>query len=158
MDTNVKRAGWRTARGFTLVDILVTTAIVGILAAIAYPSYTSHVVKARRAEAQLALLTLMQQQENFYTSHNTYVPFSAASTDPAARQFRWWSGGAPEASAYEISGHACGEEPLQRCIELRATPGTARVNARFRDTDCEVLIINSTGQHSATGPRQGCWP
>lgn len=156
--TALHRIRSNSARGFTLLDLLITTAIVGLLAAIAYPSYSSHIVKARRAEAQLAMLVLMQQQENFYTAHNTYVPFSADATEPEARRFRWYSGSTPQASAYEISGHTCGNAPLQRCIELRATPGTARVNAGFRDDDCQILVLDSIGQHRATGPRQGCWP
>lgn len=144
--------------GFTLVETLVVMAIVGILAAIAYPSYTAYLVKARRAEAQLVLLTVMQQQESFHTNHNTYLPFSGPPPTPEAPPFRWWSGASPELSAYEISGHACPDMPLQRCIELRATPGTTRVNSRFRDEECGILTLNSVGQYSASGPRKGCWP
>lgn len=148
----------KAMHAFSLVELLVVMAIVGILAMIAYPGYTSYLVKARRTEAQLALLTLMQQQENFYTHHNTYVPFSAESSDPDAQRFRWWLGDTPQASAYELSGQACAEQPLERCIELRAVPGTSRVNARFRDGDCETLTLTSVGQHGATGPMQRCWP
>lgn len=148
----------RHYEGFTLVEMLVVMAVVAILALLAYPGYTSYLVKARRTEAQMALLTLMQQQEQFYTHHNTYVPFSAESSDPEAQRFRWWSGAAAATSAYELSGHACPDAPLQRCIELRATPGTPRVNGRFRDHDCETLTMSSTGVLEATGPMQRCWP
>lgn len=144
--------------GFTLVELLIVMAIAGILAAIAYPGYTSYLVKARRAEAQLALLTVMQQQEHFHSNHNTYVAFSGPPSAPEAPAFRWWSGDTAAHSAYEISGHACLEAPVERCIELRATPGTSRVNASFRDDECGTLTLNSVGQHSASGPRQGCWP
>lgn len=148
----------RRQTGFTLAEILVVLAIVGILAAIAYPGYTSYLVKARRAEAQLALLTIMQQQENFHANHNTYVAFEGPPATPEARAFRWWSGDSPTRSAYEISAHACPDTPLQRCVELRATPGTARVNASFRDDECGILTLNSVGLHGASGPRKGCWP
>lgn len=146
------------APGFSLVELLIVLAIISILVSIAYPGYTGYLVKARRAEAQLALLTLMQQQENFYLHHNTYMPFSAESTEAEARRFRWWSGESPVESAYELSGHACADISLQRCIELRATPGTSRVNGRFRDSDCETLTVNSTGAYGASGPLQRCWP
>ncbi len=145
-------------KGFTLVELLVVAALAAILAMLAYPGYTSYLVKARRTEAQMALLTLMQQQENFYTHYHTYVPFSADATDTEARRFRWWLGDSPAASAYEFSGHACPERSLQQCIELRASPGTARVNARFRDRDCETLTMDSRGAHGATGPMPRCWP
>ncbi|QYF93886.1 type IV pilin protein [Massilia sp. PAMC28688] len=145
-------------QAFSLVELLVVMAIVAILAMLAYPSYTNYLVKARRAEAQMALLTLMQQQENFYTLHNTYVAFSAESGEGDARRFRWWSGDTPQASAYELSGQACLDQPLERCIELRAIPGTSRVNPRFRDPGCETLTLDSIGQRAATGPMARCWP
>jgi type IV pilus assembly protein PilE len=148
----------KAMQAFSLVELLIVMAIVGILAMIAYPSYTGYLVKARRTEAQLALLTIMQQQENFYTHHNTYVPFSAESSEPEARRFRWWLGDTPQASAYELSAQACPDQPVERCIELRAAPGTSRVNARFRDRDCETLTMNSIGQRGASGPMERCWP
>lgn len=145
-------------RGFTLLELLIVVAIIGLLALIAYPGYLSYIVKARRTEAQLALLTLMQQQESHYTHHRTYVAFSADSTEPEAQRFRWWLGDQPTASAYEFSGQPCPDEPITRCIELRATPGTERVNSRFRDDDCQTLAISSSGGPRATGPQTRCWP
>lgn len=148
----------RSRRGFTLLEILIVVAIVGVLATVAYPGYLSYIAKARRTEAQLTLLTLMQQQENFFTHHNTYVAFSADATAPEAAHFRWWLGERPASSAYEYSGQACPDQPITRCIELRATPGTSRVNSRFRDEDCQTLIISSNGAPRASGPLARCWP
>ena len=150
--------GMKLERGFTLTELLIVTAVVGILALIAYPSYAAYLTKARRAEAQMALLTLMQQQEQYYTHHHAYLPFGAEASEPEARRFRWWMGESAASSAYELSGHECPEQPLQRCIELRATPGTSRVNSRFRDRDCETLSMTSTGGQTASGPMARCWP
>jgi type IV pilus assembly protein PilE len=60
--------------GFTLVELLISVAIVGILAAIAYPSYTSYVAKARRAEVQAELMALAQWMERIYTETGCYTP------------------------------------------------------------------------------------
>ena len=70
----------RGMRGFTLIELMITVAIVGILASIAYPSYIESVRKGRRAEARAALTELMQQQERFMTQNNTYRAF-ASGTD-----------------------------------------------------------------------------
>ena len=144
--------------GFTLAELLVTMVIMLILASIAYPAYTSFMIKARRAEGQTALLDAMLQQERYYTQHQTYLVFSSASTEPDAKDFRWWSGQVAADSAYEISGRACPGITLERCIELHAEPGTAVVNASFSDPECATLILTSAGHAYATGPKARCWP
>jgi type IV pilus assembly protein PilE len=144
--------------GMTLIELLIVMAIVGVLAALAYPSYGSYVRKARRAEGQTALLETMQHQERYYTENNRYLPFSADTDTPGAVRFRWWSGQSARESAYEISAQACPGHGLERCIELRAVPGTVHVDGRFRDAECETLILDSVGRRRATGSGQRCWP
>ena len=145
-------------RGFTLVEMLVVLAIVSILGAIAYPGYARHVVKARRVEAQLALVDAMQRQEQYRALHHRYVAFSAASLDADSRQFHWWLGTRPEDSAYELEGRACEDQAISQCIELRARPGTANVDTGFADPDCGILSLDSTGAQGASGDAQRCWP
>ena len=146
------------AAGFTLVETLVVLLVMAILTAIAYPGYTRHVVKARRTEAQLALVDAMQRQEQYRAQHHSYLAFSSASNAADSRDFRWWIGARPESSAYEIDGEACAGQDIRQCIVLRARPGTTRVDSRFRDPDCGVLSFDSTGVQGAScnGPR--CWP
>ena len=148
----------RRSTGFTLAEVLVVAAIVAILAAIAYPSYAGYITRTRRIEGQIALLELVQQQERYYTRHNSYLAFSPASSDAQERQFKWWSGNTPASSAYELRGQACPGQVIGQCIELQATPGTARVDARFKDTECGTMTLNSAGQHSASGSHPNCWP
>lgn len=145
-------------RGFTLLETLVVLAIAGILAAIAYPSYARHLVKARRVEAQLALVEAMQRQEQYRAQHHTYVAFSSSSTDEEGKDFRWWLGARPETSAYELDGYACEGEDISACVELRARPGTANVDAGFSDLDCGILTLDSTGAQTASGAGERCWP
>jgi len=59
-------------KGFTLIEIMITVAIVAILAAIAYPSYLEQVRKTRRSDAIAALLKTAQVLERCYTEHNAY--------------------------------------------------------------------------------------
>lgn len=153
-----KDAGMARSGAFTLVEMLIVMAILLVLAALAYPSYSTYIIKARRVQAQSALLQTMQDQERYYTLHNTYLAFSADAGGEDAKRFKWWLGSSARRSAYELSGRACNQLSLQACIELRAEPGTARVDSTFRDAECETLSLDSTGKHGAGGRQTGCWP
>jgi len=148
----------RSKRGFTLIELMAVLAILGILAALAYPSYARQMVKARRIEAQLALLDLLQRQEQYRALHHTYRAFSvdAGGDDPGP--FPNWTGTSAATSAYELDGYACPDRDIAHCIELRARPGTPQVDTGFADPDCGVLTLDSTGRQTASGPSARCWP
>lgn len=63
----------RPARGFTLIELMITVAVIGILTAIAWPSYQSYVVRSSRQAAQGELLQLANLQEKIYLNANTYT-------------------------------------------------------------------------------------
>jgi type IV pilus assembly protein PilE len=141
-------------KGFTLTELLVAMVILGVLSVLAYPSYAGYVRKSRRFEGQMALIEAMQQEERYFSQHNSYLPFSA--TDPGP--FRWWSGSMARASAYELDAHSCPDRAITECVELRARPGTDQVDARFRDPECEALTLDSTGRQASGGTSGRCWP
>ncbi len=145
-------------RGFTLIELVIVMTIVAILAALTYPSFEDYLIKSKRIEGQAALLEAMQNQERFYSAHNTYSAFSSDSTDPHEKLFKWWSGDVPAKSAYELSGQACIGASLRTCVEVRADPGTPKVDGRFRDPHCGILSVTSTGVQGATGRYPRCWP
>lgn len=153
--------GLTRAAGFTLVELLAALVIMALLLALAVPAYHAHLVRARRVQGQATLLKLMQQQERYYSQNNTYIAFSAASEDAQGRQFQWWSGEDAEEgavrSAYEIDAIACPELAITQCVQLRARPGTSKVDQQFRDADCGVLTLRSTGERGSSGPAARCW-
>jgi type IV pilus assembly protein PilE len=151
---------WRAMRdgkcgsGYTLIELMVVLAIVSLLAALAFPAFQQYVIKGKRAQAQAALMQLMQQQERYYTQNGIYLAFSAAAAGP----FTWWSGSSAAHSAYELRAGACAQQTLSQCVMLTALPGTGKVDSNFKDAECETLTLDSAGQRRASGPAQRCWP
>jgi type IV pilus assembly protein PilE len=60
-------------RGFTLIEMMIVVAIVGILAAVALPSYRNHIIRAARVQAQTELLELAGLQEKIFLNSNSYT-------------------------------------------------------------------------------------
>ena len=73
MNPDIKRyQSARSTSGFTLIEVMVVVAIIGIIASIALPSYNEHVRKTRRAAGGACVLAVAQQMERFYTANMTY--------------------------------------------------------------------------------------
>ena len=140
--------------GFTLIELMVVLAIVSLLVVLVFPAFQQYVVRGKRAQAQAALLQLMQQQERYYTQNGVYLAFSAAAAGP----FTWWSGATAARSAYELRASACAQQTLAQCVMLTALPGTDKVDPAFKDAECETLTLDSAGQRRASGPAPRCWP
>jgi type IV pilus assembly protein PilE len=129
----------QTERGFSLVELMVTLAIMAIIAMVAMPSYMESVTSSRRADGQIALNMLAQQLERCFTQFGRY---DDADCDPGlprdSREGFYSVAAVTTASSYALS----------------ATPK----GAQARDARCGVLSLTSTGIRSASGTAtERCW-
>jgi len=81
----------RPAPGFTLISVMIVVAVIGILAAIAYPSYIHQVRAARRSDAHVSLLQLAAREQQFYSEHNSYGNLEALGyPTPLYSESKWY--------------------------------------------------------------------
>ena len=118
-------------KGFTLVELMVITLVVAILAAIAVPGYTSQVRKSRRTEARNALLDAAAREERFYATHNFYsvtaaeLGYDALPTNVGGNYYSL-------SVACTVTNNVCVD------FRLTATP----INTQLKDTACATFTLN----------------
>lgn len=120
-------------RGFTLIEMMVVVLIIGILSAVAFPSYVSYVQKSRRFEAQAVMYEVSAYMERYYTENNSYTGAALPSN-------------ASSNSYYEITlvDHA------SQAYKVRSEPKGSQAK-----DECGTLTLAHTGAYAAA--KAGCW-
>jgi type IV pilus assembly protein PilE len=145
---------FRKAKGFTLIEIMVTVAIVGILAAIALPNYTSYVARARRADARAQLVQAAQFMQRYFSANDSYTTNRAGVTVNVIDAIPGSIKQSPSdgAAVYQLSVSATAS-----AYTLTMAPVSGGVAA----TDaCGSFTLTSTGIRDRTGSgltKDACW-
>lgn len=126
-------------RGFTLIELMITVAIVAILAAIAYPSYTKYVQRGYRSEGIAMLNDAMARMERYYAQNNSYAASNLA--------------GIGITNAYSASGRyllSFAKTPTATAYTLQVVPQDTQ-----KTDSCGTLSIAQDGTKSPT--TADCW-
>jgi type IV pilus assembly protein PilE len=143
----------RTARGVTLMELLVVITILALLASIAVPTYRRYLIRAQRSEAKIALLQLQTAQEKFYLQNNVYTDdVTTASPSGLGLLAQTETGKYTVAVALEdVDGVA------DQAFVATATPRAG--GGQTDDAQCRNFTIDERGTrgNSGTSGPEVCW-
>lgn len=150
--------------GFTLIEMLVVIAIIGVLAAIAIPSYQRSVMTGNRSAGQAALLDLANRQEQFYLNNRTYTDNMGNLGYTAALVFT--SDGDSSIAVNDnqtlVAASATDRIYIVRIDSASATAYTLVAVPQLNqanDLECATLSLTNTGARTASGTAAAneCW-
>jgi type IV pilus assembly protein PilE len=139
--------------GFTLIELMITVAIVAILAAVAYPAYTQYIVRGKRSAAESFMVTVANRQEQAMLNSRSYFAIAAGT---AAQ----WT-----AVNMAVPGEITNDYTVTVAADNAATPPTYTVTAApqgrqaINDVKCGSLTYSQTGTKGITGASTvaNCW-
>ena len=141
--------------GFTLMELMIVVAIIGIIAAIAYPSYQRNIRESNRTEAQGALTTFAAVQERFFSDHNSYGAIGTVCTkiniaSPTEHGFYALTVTLPTTPTEDtVNCRITANHAASYTLTATAVTGTPQAS----DTGCTTVTLTSTG---AKAPAN-CW-
>ncbi len=146
--TATMRSVGKRPRGFTLIELMITVAVVGIIVAVAYPSFTQQIAKSRRNDAKTALLNCAQMLERFNTQSGTYTASADTVVNGACT-------GATKSGYYTMPSGNVPSTVGASTFLIRATPSGAQSSDA-----CGSLTFTQDGTKGVSGGTMtsaSCW-
>lgn len=137
--------------GFTLIELMIVVAIIGILAAVAFPAYNNYIRESRRADAIAGIVQVQLAQEKYRANHDEYVSndFKELGLSTSASTKLTSPGG-----YYEITSSAVtGQESTDFTVTATAVSGKSQAN----DTSCNPMEIKVESAVVTQLPNVRCW-
>jgi type IV pilus assembly protein PilE len=131
----------RGTQGFTLIELMVTVAVVGILAGIAYPNYRDYVMRGHIADATNGLSTMRAQMERHFQDNRTYATAGAFTTPCAA---------APSSRTFGNFVVTCSGTPTATSFTLAATGSGPVQGFTYTITETDARATTSAGDGWST--------
>lgn len=149
--------------GFSLIELMIVVAIIGILLAIAYPNYLNYVIKSKRVEAMTEIMHAAQLQEKYFSQKLKYAyDINTLYGDSSLGASKSTENGLYDITlvAADSSGTTCTSTSGCTSYTLTATANAA--NSQSKDTVCKTFTIAHTGAKSAkdtsnTDSTNQCW-
>jgi len=142
----------RKLRGFTLIELMIAVVVLGILAAVAIPSYTQYVTRSNRAAAQQVLLEVAGELERRFTTNGCYNRTTVADC-------RGQTGGDAGISRTRAPVEGTQRYTITVAYANAGQSFTLTAEQNFGDAECGNLTLTQTGAKgiSGTGTVANCW-
>ena len=134
-------ASARASAGFTLIELMITVAIIGILAAVAYPSYTSYIRKGKRATAQSALMDLASKEQTYLLDRRLYYGATGSTAESALATNLSFAKPGEIANDYTFSVTCTPSD----CSTPTGFTATATPSSALQAKGEQVLTVDNTG-------------